>query len=192
MLKMGDNPPPRWPQDRPLEEDKGKWWVVRTKPRNEKALAWELLRMGASYYLPLITKRSVRADNGKPRKSVVCLFPGYISIASLPAYKNEIYRTGRVYKALEVIDQEKFVRELYNVQLAVSSCLEVQQQPSLSAGQRVIITAGSMQGIEGVVAGRKDNSEIVHLNVEMFSQSISVKVPREWLEDIEYGAAIAL
>ena len=75
MLRIEENPPPRWPEERPLEDELGKWWVVRTKSRNEKALAWDLVRLDISYYLPQITRRTVRKDNGKPRKYVVCVLP---------------------------------------------------------------------------------------------------------------------
>ncbi len=179
MLKIGENPPSRWPQGRSLEEDNGDWWVVRTKSRNEKALAWELTRLGVSYYLPLVSKRTVRRDNGKPRKSVVCLFPGYISVASFPEHKHNLYRTGRIYNALEVVDQDKFIHQLNNVQAAVGSCSILELRQELVAGQSVIINSGPLQGVEGIVCGSRKKPDTIHLNVEMFNRSVSVKVPRE-------------
>ena len=90
MLKPADNPDPRWPRDRSLAADLGQWWVARVKPRHEKALAGDLARQGVGYYLPLMTKRTVRRDNGKVRKSIVCLFPGYLALAGYQEHKTEV------------------------------------------------------------------------------------------------------
>src|SRR3989304_113717 len=113
MLRIDENPPSRWPNERSLLDDRGQWWVIYTKPRNEKALAWDLYRMGIGYYLPLTIKQT-RRGNGKYRKSIVCLFPGYMSVVNYPNYKNELKRTGRVARIIEVEDQDRFVREIEN------------------------------------------------------------------------------
>ncbi len=182
MLKISENPPQRWPECRALEDDVGKWWVVRVKPRNEKALAWELQRMGVSYYLPLMTKRTIRRDNGKPRKSIICLFPGYISIADYQERRAEIMRSGRVLRPIEVLDQERFVQELKSVRKALESALELELHPCLAAGHEVIITSGPMQGVQGAVA--EFNQRRVYLNVHMFNQAVTVAVDPEQLAQV--------
>ena len=186
MLRVSENPPARWPQDRPLIEDLGKWWVVRVRPRHEKALAWELVRMEIGYYLPLMTKRTIRRDTGKPRKSIICLFPGYISVVGYPEKRQEIFRTGRVLKALEVIDQEKFVSELENVRHALEGGVQVGVEPRLAVGRTVLITQGPLAGVTGVVTEMKRPTR-VYLNVEMFNRAVTVAVPPEYLEVLSGG-----
>jgi len=180
MLRFSENPAPRWPTDRPLASDLGRWWVARTKPRNEKALAWELSGLGVGYYLPMVIHRTIRRDNGKPRKSVLCAFPGYLSLAGWQERKADILGTGRIIAVLRVSDQERFVRELDQVQKALAHDQELGIQPRLAKGRRVMIISGPMQGVEGVIIDLH-RPQKVFLNVEIFNRAVSVTVPLEQL-----------
>ena len=83
MRNVTDNPPARFP-DRPIGEAELPWFVAHVKPRQEKAAADDCLRLGVEYYLPMFTRVTRRRDNNKPRKSVLPLFPGYISVCRHP------------------------------------------------------------------------------------------------------------
>jgi transcription antitermination factor NusG len=173
MLRVADNPQPRWPRDRSLADDLGRWRVLVVKPRNEKALAWDLARMGVSYFLPLITKRTIRRDTGKPRKSVISLFPGYLSTAGWEDRRTEILRTGRVLRAIAVVDQSRFVEQMENVRQALELSRNVGVHPGLAVGQKMMIVSGPFQGLSGVVT-RIDQPDRIYLNVDMFNRAVSV------------------
>lgn len=190
MLRVSQNPVPRFPEGRPLEDDLGNWWVLRTRPRNEKALAGELTRLKVGYYLPLVTKRTVRRDNGKPRKSVVCLFPGYLSVVGYPEIKQDILRSGRVLGLIQVKDQARFVAELGNVERVLQAASEVELMPGLAVGRQVLIASGPLGGVVGVVTDCTRPGR-VHLNVEMFNQTVTVSVQPEELVMIDHGAGRA-
>jgi len=175
MLRVDENPLARFPDGRSIKEDMGRWWVLRVKPRNEKALARELTQMGAGYYLPMFTKRTIRRDNGKPRKSLVCLFPGYISITDYPLIKEMLFRTGRVLRVIKVSDQERFVSELEDIRRVLEYNERVEVHPNLVKGERVIIVEGMLKGVEGVVLDIRERDKIF-LNVEMFNRSVAVRV----------------
>ncbi len=180
MLRLSDNPAPRWPAERPLAADVGRWWVARVKPRNEKALARELAGLGVGYYLPLVIQRTLRRDNRKPRKSVLCAFPGYLSLAGYQERKTEILRTGRIINVIRVSDQEKFVRELDQVLKALEHSREVGLQEKLAVGRRVMIAAGPLQGVAGVIT-HLSRPQKIFLNVEIFNRAVSVIVPPDQL-----------
>ncbi len=184
MLRLSENPNPRWPADRALLDDLGQWWVARVKPRNEKALAWELARLDVGYYLPMIRKRTIRRDNGKPRKSVLCIFPGYVPVVGYEEKKADILRSGRIVKMIRVIDQERFVAELENVRRALEHEMELGLHPHLAVGLRVRIVSGPLQGMEGLVIDL-DQPDKIFLNVEMFNQAITVRVSPEQLVPVE-------
>src|SRR3989339_1412221 len=112
MLRIFDNPAPRFPPDRPLAEDIGSWQVAYTRSRQEKALAHELARQGVSYYLPLFEKRTRRRDNKKTRKSLVALFGGYLAFSGDEEVRQRVLRTNRALRVLAVGDQEQFVQEM--------------------------------------------------------------------------------
>jgi hypothetical protein len=178
MLRLSDNPAPRWPADRPLADDQGQWWVALVKSRNEKALAWELTGLGVGYYLPMLTQRTIRRDNRKPRKSILCAFPGYISLTHYQERKADILRTGRIIKVIPVSDQEQFVRQMDQVQTALDQFREVGLLGSLAVGRRVMITAGPLQGVEGVIF-RFSKPQKVFLNVAIFGRAVSVTIRSE-------------
>ena len=175
MLKVASNPPQRWPEGRPLNEDQGNWWVIHTKPHNEKALAWDLKTLGISYYLPMTTKRTRRLDNGKPRKSIICLFPGYISLVDFEKHKKSLFRTGRILNAIGVTDQTRFVHELDQISRITRNNVDIEVHDDLLIGQRVLIASGPFKGIEGVIDDIATGKR-VFLNVEMFGRSVSIKV----------------
>jgi hypothetical protein len=175
MLRLTDNPLARWPQGRALVEDIGDWWVARVKPRNEKVLALELAGLDVGYYLPMLLKRTARRDNGKPRKSVVCAFPGYLPVVGYPERREDILRSCRILKVLRVLDQERFARELESVRVALEWAAKIEVHPQLVAGQRMRILSGAMQGVEGVVLDM-DRRDRLFLNVEMFQRAIVVRV----------------
>lgn len=81
-MRMDENPLPRYPEGRDLQADTGMWVVAHLKSRQEKAFAQDLMREGIPYYLPLVEKRTRRRDNGKWRKSILPLFPGYVAVAA--------------------------------------------------------------------------------------------------------------
>ncbi|MCB2141394.1 transcription termination/antitermination NusG family protein [bacterium] len=136
MLRLTDNPISRYPKDRPLDEDLGRWAVAHIKSRQEKAFAADLFNADVPYYLPLIENRTRRRDNGKIRKSLLPLFPGYVAMALDQDTKSRIYATNRVVSIVQVADQRQFVDELLQVQRAIDGNMKVTLQPSFTATRR--------------------------------------------------------
>lgn len=180
MLKVSENPLSRWPADRPLSQDLGRWSVACVKPRNEKALARELERLEVSYYLPMVKKITLRRDTGKPRKSVICAFPGYVPVVDYRQRKEDILRTGRIFNIISVSDQERFVSELENVRRALDGRLEANIRDELAVGKRAVVISGPLEGVEGVICDM-DNPGKISLNVDMFKRAIIITVSPDLL-----------
>ena len=62
----------------------------------------DFIKGDIEYYLPMYTKVTRRKDNNKPRKSILCLFPGYISFASNKDYDRDVHKTNRIVTVLPV------------------------------------------------------------------------------------------
>ena len=58
------------------EHGERRWWVLHTKPRQEKSLARQLHDREGSFFLPLMPKRSL--IRGKATDSFLPLFGGYL------------------------------------------------------------------------------------------------------------------
>jgi transcription antitermination factor NusG len=182
MLRLSDNPRPRFPEGRSLRDDLGLWMVAHAKPRQEKALAHDLERKGRSYYLPLIEKRVRRRDNRKLRKSWLPLFPGYLAIAAGKELAEELYATGRIARLLPVAEQERFVLELEQVEKVLSSDVAVELVTRIRPGQAVRVRGGPFQGMDGKVLRKRDGSTQFVIQVLMFKQSVAVEMDESYLD----------
>jgi len=165
MRKVSDNPPARFP-DRPIGEATLPWFVAHVKPRQEKAAADDCLRLAVEYYLPMFTHVTRRKDNNKPRKSVLPLFPGYISFTGMQETKHRLYATGRIAHIIEIKQQAKFIRELSQVYylLEKGTLLEPYIFP-YAKGTEVCIQTGPLRGIRGVITSVKNQNRLI-LSVE--------------------------
>jgi transcription antitermination factor NusG len=181
MIRVHDNPSPRYPEFRSLAEDLGKWAVARVKSRQEKAFAHALADAAIPYYLPLVEKRVRRRDNGKVRKSLMPLFPGYVALALERDDWSRAYLTHRVADLCPVDDQHLFVRELTQIQRTIDSGVQVVLAPVFTPGQPVRVKSGPLMGLEGEVASAKGQTMFV-IWVRMFQQAVRIELDEMDLE----------
>jgi transcription antitermination factor NusG len=168
MKRLGDNPPARHP-DRPIEAATEPWWVVKVKPRQEKALAADFLHNNIEYYLPMFTKVTRRADNNKPRKSVLPLFPGYIAFAMQTP--QNIYTTGRVVNLVEIRHQKRFIAELGGIYRALTNGASIEPYTEhLPPGSLVEVVSGPMRGIQGIVVKEHGGGKLI-ISVEALGRA---------------------
>jgi len=180
MKRLSDTPPSRFPA-RPIGEAGFRWWVAKLKPRQEKAFAADLITHDIEYYLPMYVKAVRRLDNNKLRKSVLPLFPGYISFAQDTPHN--IFRGGRVVSVLEVRDQERFVRQLGQIYEALEAGAVLDPLVErFEPGERVRVRSGPLRGIEGVVSVVRGERSLV-LEVEPFGRA-SLRIGPELLEPV--------
>jgi transcription antitermination factor NusG len=161
MKRINENPPARFPE-RPISMAEAPWWIAKVKPRQEKALAFDLMRNNIEYYLPMVAHVTRRRDNNKPRKSVLPLFSGYISFCGTDAIPRDIYRTGRVVSVIPVKHQERFIRELGQIYQAIETGAVLDPLTVLySPGTKVSVSAGPLRGLIGVIARVQDSDRLV-------------------------------
>ncbi len=161
MKRVNENPPARFPE-RPIGQAGAPWWIAKVRPRQEKALAFDLVRNNIEYYLPMVVHVTRRRDNNKPRKSVLPLFPGYISFCGGDPEARGIYRTGRVVSVIPIKYQERFVRELTQVYQAIETGVALDPVAAqYSPGARVAVVTGPLRGLTGVIARIQDADRLV-------------------------------
>ncbi len=161
MKRVNENPPARFPA-RPIADAAGPWWIAKVKPRQEKALAFDFVRGNVEYYLPQVTHVTRRRDNNKPRKSVLPLFPGYISFCSAESEAGSIYKTGRVVSVIQIKYQQRFVRELTQIYQAIETGAVLDPvSVSYPPGTPVSVVAGPLRGLTGVISRIQDADRLV-------------------------------
>jgi|WetSurMetagenome_2_1015567.scaffolds.fasta_scaffold00022_33 transcription antitermination factor NusG len=161
MKRISENPPPRFP-DKPIDKAESPWWIAKVKPRQEKALAFDLIRGGVEYYLPMVVHVTRRKDNNKPRKSVLPLFAGYLSFCGNESTARSLYRTGRVASVISIKHQDRFVRELTQIYQALETgAVLAPLSVSYTPGEMVAVVSGPLRGLTGVIARIQDSDRLV-------------------------------
>jgi len=184
LLKVSENPPIIWPKVESIYDFAGQWWVVHTRSRNEKALAQDLIRKNISYFLPMSWK--VRRRSRRTIRSFLPLFGGYLFFCGDEDQRVELLRTNRVANLIEVIDQQKFLNELVQIEQALRVGAPLTPHKYIKVGKRCRVMAGPLTDLQGIVVQAKNATRLV-LQVDMLGQAASVEIDIDMLEFLDNG-----
>ena len=182
MLKPSENPPVIWPEGKAIDKFTGLWWVAHTKSRNEKALAHDLIRKDISYFLPM--SWNVRRRSGRTMRSLLPLFSGYIFFCGNENQRVELLRTNRVANLIEVKDQQKFLKELLQIEQAFQAGAILTPHKYVKTGQQCRVIAGPLTGLQGIVIKTKGTIRLV-LQIDMLGQAASVELDTDMIEIVD-------
>ena len=151
------------------------WYAGYTAARHEKRVAEHFLQRGVEHFLPLY-ETIHRWNNGRHRVQLP-LFPGYIFVRI--ALKDR----------LRVLEVPGFVRlvgfnalpyplpesDISKMQEALSKGVLAEPYPYLTAGTRVEIRNGPLQGMTGILLRRQNRYRVV-ISVDLIMRSMVVEV----------------
>lgn len=165
-----------------MAEFQGLWWVAHTKPRQEKALAWDIFHSGGNYFLPMyeVSKRSRK----RRWTSILPLFTGYVFLCGDEKHRLRALETNRIAKLIPVPDQAGLVKELTRIRQLLAGGVSIDLYPGLTRGSACRIRTGSLVGLEGQVERRKGRARFI-VNVTILGQGAAVEIDADWLEPIE-------
>ena len=150
-----------------------RWWVLHTRPRQEKAIARDLLGRGVPFYLPLISRESL--IRGKRVRSFVPVFNSYLFLHADENERAGCLKTNRVVNSLEVTDARELVADLRQVQRLIDVDAPLSLERRIGQRQWVRVKQGPLAGIEGVVQRRKKKTHLIVL-VRLLNQGVSVEL----------------
>jgi transcriptional antiterminator RfaH len=153
------------------------WYIIYTKPKNEKKLAERLSAREINCFLPLVKV----VKNWHDRKKILLepAFPSYmfVNLKKLSDYFDALNTDGAVtyVKAGQqpsivrqhVIDQIKTVIHQDNVQVV---------SENIEAGMTRVITEGPFAGLDCEIVRRNGNNKIL-VRVNMLNRSIIADLP---------------
>ena len=159
MLKLSENPPTLHPAGGSLRDLGGRWWVMHCKPRNEKALAWDLVDRNVPYFLPMTLRTTF--SGGRKRRGMIPLFPSYIFLNGRDEQRHAALTTNRIVRAIEAPDQQLLITELDALERALREGAEFDLYPFAVVGQRCRVRKGPFEGVEGTVVSRDSVARLV-------------------------------
>lgn len=182
MLSESENPPISWPDNAGIASFEGTWWVAHTKSRNEKALAWQLVRKQVPYFLPMSWK--ISRKSGRTLRSLMPVFPGYLFFCGNERDRLEVLKTNRTANLLIVHNQPQLIQELSPIETVLRSGQPIVPHEFLRVGQRCRVIAGPLMGIEGLIVQAPKKAKLV-LQVQMLGQAACVEIDMDMVERIE-------
>jgi transcriptional antiterminator RfaH len=157
----------------------GRWWVLHTRPRAEKALARRFLSREVPFFLPLY--KHSRRSRGRTLTSHVPLFPGYVFLHGDGGERLLALETNLVAQVLPVPDQSQLHADLARVHRLMASDSPLSPQPRLAPGTPVRIISGVFAGMEGTVLRDGRNLRLL-VEVRFLHQGVSVEIEAWMLE----------
>ena len=151
------------------------WWALYTRHQHEKTVAEMLSAKGFEVFLPLY--ESVRRWKDRSKKLSLPLFPCYVFLRGGLNRRLQVVTTPGVHMILFHGEQVAMIPgvEIDAIRKAVEGPFPVEPHPFLKCGERVRVTRGSLQGVEGVLIRKKNLYRLV-LSVEMMAKSVSVEI----------------
>ena len=154
------------------------WYAGYTAARHEKRVAEHLVQRGVEHFLPLY-QTIHRWNNGRHRVQLP-LFPGYIFVRIA------------LRERLRVLEVPGFVRlvgfnslpcalpeaDVNRMKEALSHGVLAEPYPYLTAGTRVEIRNGPLQGMSGILLRRQNKCRVV-ISVDLIMRSMIVEVEAE-------------
>src|SRR5688572_10584611 len=167
--------------------ERGDWFVLRTRTRQERILAADLRARSIGCFLPM---RQQERMYGASRIMVqLPLFPGYLFLRGTLEEAYWADRTKRVAQIIQVADQKLLDRELSNLaQILAAADWRLDPYPYLKAGVHVEVVSGPLRGVRGIVEDRTRLHRLV-LQISALGQAVSVELDAAIVEPIDVTRA---
>jgi transcription antitermination factor NusG len=156
-----------------------RWWVLHTRPQQEKSLARDLLAREVPFYLPQ-TRRTLLI-RGRPVTSFTPLFPGYLFLRADREERVVALSTRRVVRSLEVSDQGRLRDNLDRLNRLIGTGLPVAAESGLTPGAPVVIRSGPLAGLRGRILKAAGNRRFM-VEVDFIQAGASVLMD-DWVLD---------
>jgi len=151
------------------------WWVLYTRHQHEKAVAEMLSTKGFEVFLPLY--ESIRRWKDRSKMLTLPLFPCYVFVRGGLNRRLQVVTTPGVHTILFHGEQVAIVpeAEIHAIRKVVEGPFRIEPHPFLKCGERVRVTRGSLEGVEGILVRKKNLYRLV-LSVDMMAKSVAVEI----------------
>jgi transcriptional antiterminator NusG len=153
------------------------WYAVRTRSRHEKLVARQLEKQGIQSFLPLIAKINQWSDRRKQVEEP--LFSGY-AFVRLNHSSNDRIRVLQTQGVVSFVGVQGSGiaipdQEIENITTLLASNVSYQERPYLQVGQRVRVSGGALDGLEGILTAENSDRSLV-ISIGLIQRSLSVRV----------------
>lgn len=127
------------------------WYVLYTKPRNEKKVAENLQKLGFTVYCPLV--EVVKQWSDRKKKVQEPLLTSYVFIQLEEQQRNLVFQVAGVVRYLYWLGKPAVVRneEIKTLQSWLLNSNQKIQIEQLAPGSKITLKEGVFKGVEAIV-----------------------------------------
>jgi transcription antitermination factor NusG len=159
------------------------WYAVYTCANHEKQVAKQFHERNIEHFLPVYD--TVRRWADRKKHIELPLFDGYVFVRIGLRNRIEVLRVPSVVKLVGFNGHPAMlsVREIEFMKNTLLPQLRAEPHPYLTAGRRVRIVRGALQGAEGILIRKKKASRVV-VAIDLIARAASVEVETADIERI--------
>lgn len=159
------------------------WWLVHTKPRQEKRLAEEMLQHKIAHYLPVTYCKAT--SRGRDRFAWLSLFPGYMFLKCNEEGRLTALKTNRVVALQPVADTLLLHRQLATLADLIDLGVPLRVEERIDPGREVEVKTGTLRGKRGVVIRRGGRSRLFIAIAEVIGGvSLELEIEHHLIEPV--------
>jgi transcriptional antiterminator RfaH len=158
------------------------WWALYTRARREKETMRRLRGLGVPFYAPLVCRRT-RSPSGRLQEAFVPLFSSYVFMYGDGSDRYRALTTNCVCHWRPVPDGAEATRDLRHIRQLVNSGTPLTPEARLEPGTRVRVRSGPLQGVEGTVLRRANQTRLL-VAVNFLAQGASLLLEDCHLEPV--------
>ena len=164
------------------------WGFAYLRPRTEKKVAEKLAGLNVPVYLPLVNK--ARLHHGTKIVTQFPMIPGYIFLAAGDMERTELKKNEKELVHIELLrvpsEEETLIRELNALRQfeVLAQSEEVNVNPGIQRGDKVVVTQGPLKGLETEVIRRDDARNAIIINVTILEKTVEYPVSADELKRI--------
>jgi transcription antitermination factor NusG len=134
------------------------WYVIYTKPRNEKKVAERLQQIGITVYCPMIIM--VKQWSDRKKKVQVPLLNSYVFVCLEDKEREKVFQISGVVRYLFWLGKPAIVRdeEIDALKEGLKDTIASFEVKGIKVGDLLPIPSGPFQGKEGVIKQINKNS----------------------------------
>ncbi len=153
------------------------WYAVHTMARHEKRIAAQFEEKNVCTFLPLLSQNHKWSDRRKRVEVPMFSCYAFVRIAQTNEERLKVLRTpgvlgfvGNERRGTAIPDQQ-----IESLRTAINEKVPCFPHPFVSAGMRVRIRGGSLDGVEGILVGQGGGQSLI-VSVELLHRSMSIRV----------------
>ena len=156
------------------------WFAVYTRHQHEKAVAQILASKGFETFLPLYF--AVRRWSDRTKQLRLPLFPCYVFLRASLRRQLDIVTTPGVHSLVSSSGRAAAIPpEEIAAMRRVQESGRLEPHPFLKSGDWVRVKSGPLEGVEGILARKKNSFRLV-LSVELLEKSVAIEVDTSVVE----------